>query len=252
MLFFCDEIRKMHQSFKDFYQFRSLASAHQYSKLYKLFNKYNTANKKILDWGCGNGHFSYYLCTKGYQVWSYSFENSLLIWESSIKGKCHFIQGNHDEPVKLPFTDCFFDTVVSIGVLEHVRETQGNELKSLKEINKILKPDGLFICYHLPNYYSLIELFTRSFLPKKFHHQYRFTKKQIIKMCIETGFEILEIKQYGFLPRNFWNKAPKILQQSLLITIIWNALDSILYTLLSPICQNYYFIARKQQEHTKN
>jgi hypothetical protein len=33
--------------------------------------------------------------------------------------------------VMLPFPDTCFDAVASVGVLEHVRETGGNELASL-------------------------------------------------------------------------------------------------------------------------
>jgi predicted RNA methylase len=41
------------------FQFQSFVSASQYFRLYNLFTKYVPTNSKVLDWGCGNGHFSY-------------------------------------------------------------------------------------------------------------------------------------------------------------------------------------------------
>ncbi|MBQ4132690.1 MAG: methyltransferase domain-containing protein [Desulfovibrionaceae bacterium] len=46
----------------------------------------------------------------------------------------------------------------SIGVFEHVHETGGDQLASLKEISRVLKPEGFFLCFHLPNKYSWVEL----------------------------------------------------------------------------------------------
>ncbi len=51
---------------KGLLQFRNLASAHQYKSFYKLFRRYVLPQSKVLDWGTGNGHFSYFLGRAGY------------------------------------------------------------------------------------------------------------------------------------------------------------------------------------------
>jgi Methyltransferase domain len=60
-----------------------------------------------------------------------------------------------------------FEAVISASVLEHVRETGGNEEANLREIFRILKPGEL---------------------------------------CRQTGYELLEMQRYGALPRNTWNE----------------------------------------------
>jgi len=93
-----------------------------------------------------------------------------------------------------------------VGVLEHVRETGGSEVGSLREILRILKLDGVFVCYHLPNQFSLIE-FIASLLSNKYH-KYRYTRQSIETLCQQSGFELLEIhsmvlpKYVGSLPKN--------------------------------------------------
>lgn len=228
------------------FQFQSLASASQYLDLYDILTKYVPANSKLLDWGCGNSHFSYASCSLGYQTTGFAFDSYLL--QNSLKEKLNyqFIQGNIQEPIDLPFSDESFDAVTSIGVLEHVRETGGNEIYSLKEISRVLKNNGCFICYHLPNQFSWIEYLALLF-PSKHHHSYRYTRPQIRSIFNESGFEIIKIYRYGFLPRNILSKLPKRLKNNMLFTKTYNVCDKFLSILLSLFCQNYAIVARKNQ-----
>ena len=223
-------------------QFKTLVGANQYKKLYKLCRKYLPKESKVLDWGSGNGHFSYYLCRSGYKTTGFSLEDFLL--RSSLKKfNYRFCKGKISEPTILPFKDNSFEGVVSVGVLEHVREFKGTELKSLKEIKRILKPGGVFICFHFPNYYSLTETLAGTFT-RKYIHEYRFTEKDIRKLCKKAGLEIREIGRYAILPRNSWGNFPN-LGNSKVVVLIWNLLDEIFGRVFSPICQNYYFVAKK-------
>ena len=57
-------------------------------------------------------------------------------------------------PTALPFDIATFDAVLSCGVLEHVDEfsRKGNEMKSLREIHRVLKPNGKLLIYQLPQH----------------------------------------------------------------------------------------------------
>lgn len=220
----------------------SLVSARQYLLLYQLFDKYIPKGSLVLDWGTGIGHFSYFLCQKGYQAVGYSMED--FSFKNWVKGyQYHFVQGNPKEPVLLPFKDKFFEGVVSVGVLEHVGEFGGQINSSVEEIHRVLKPGGLFISYHLPNKYSLIEFLGKRL--KKFHHQKRFTKKDIQDIAAQAGFKLIKVQRYGLLPRNSFAKLPEKLKYSTKLASFWDILDQILSITLSPICQNYFFIAKK-------
>ena len=100
---------------------------------------------------------------------------------------------NPEGVTRLPFTDESFDAVFSIGVLEHVRETGGDEVDSLKEIKRVLKKDGYFICTHLPNKFSWIEFLT-SFMKSKHHHEYKYSKSDIKRIVELSGFNLIETK----------------------------------------------------------
>jgi hypothetical protein len=46
-------------------QFESRVGADQYLPVYRFIKKTIPLGSKVLDWGCGEGHFSYFLCRSG-------------------------------------------------------------------------------------------------------------------------------------------------------------------------------------------
>ncbi|HCT84145.1 MAG: hypothetical protein DKM50_02735 [Candidatus Margulisiibacteriota bacterium] len=228
-------------------QFQSATSAFQYCLLYSLISKYAPSCSRILDWGCGAGHCSYVLQRLGYFVHAYGFNSYPLISLLSKKEKFVFRKADHSSPVNIPFPENEFDLVASVGVLEHVRDLGGKEVLSLKEIARILRPGGHFICYHFPNKYSLFENITRKYRKNTFSHQYTYTKEDIVNLCRESGLLAVEIKMYNFLPRNIVGRFPGFLRHSALFNYIYNMIDNILTGLLGFLCQNYYFVAKKSQ-----
>jgi SAM-dependent methyltransferase len=250
-------------------QFRSVVGARQYLRLYALVDRYvpppgpqgsgrlpeasgphrtapspAPAGADVLDWGIGHGHFSYYLVRRGHRATGFSLDEpgggDWLPFE-----RFRFVQGDAAEPTRLPFGDASFDAVVSVGVLEHVRESGGTELGSLREIARILRPGGVFICYHFANKHSLIELVAKL-IPGKPYHRYKFTRSDIRRLTSAADLELLESKRYGFLPRNFWRYLPESLRNSEMAGALWDGLDAALAFVLSPLCQNHLFVARRR------
>jgi SAM-dependent methyltransferase len=219
-----------------------MATAHQYRRLYELVARHLPEGASVLDWGCGNGHVSYGLHRLGYRVSGYSFEDFGL--RRYLGEDYHFERGTPEDPSRLPFEDESFDGVMSVGVLEHVRETGGHEVASLQEIARVLKPGGAFLCYHFPNRYSLIETMSRR-IPSKHSHPFRYTQGDIESLCRCSGLDLVETRRYGALPRNFWHRSPASIGDSPWIVRTWDALDTGLGAVLSPWCQNYLFVARK-------
>ena len=239
----CELMGLADEAGRDLRQFRSRPGAHQYLRLYRLFEKYVAPGCEVLDWGAGNGHFCYYLVRAGYKVSGFSLKPcSFERWLP--RGSYRVVQGDPSEPAALPFADGSFEAVASVGVLEHVRDSGGNELASLREIRRILKPGGHFVCYHLPNRYSLIEAASRR-VPGKYHHRHRFTHRNVRALARAAGLELIESSRYGFLPRHSWNGLPPALRRARSLARLWDGTDVILSTIFSPLCQNYFFVARK-------
>jgi SAM-dependent methyltransferase len=228
---------------EDLLQFRSLTTAHQYSRLIRMVQSYVPEGSQVLDWGCGNGHFSSTLRTLGYLVSGYSFADFGL--RKHIPPPYSFTLGDGEDPVSLPYESNRFEAVVSVGVLEHVRETGGTEAASLAEIKRILKPGGCFICYHFPNRFSWIEMVRRRF-PDAPVHRFRYTRADITALCDAADLECLRMDRYAALPRNFWHLAPTRLRLSSTVARLWDALDDTLAVPLNPFCQNHAFVARKR------
>jgi SAM-dependent methyltransferase len=224
-------------------QFRSLASAHQYRHLYRMTRRHLGAGAQVLDWGTGNGHFSYFLTRTGHRVTGYTLEGaSYAGWLGNPYER--FVTAPIDEPVRLPFPDASFDAVGSVGVLEHVREGGGDEAASLAEIGRVLRPGGLFLCYHLPCHASLIEAVARM-LGGHHQHRYRYTRADVERLMRGAGLEILEHATYGAVPRNVFGDLPSALARSRVFTRGIDAVDDGLGALLGPGCQNRRVVARK-------
>lgn len=232
-----DELNK-----KGIYHFSSYISASQYSNAYDLVRKYGKEASNVLDWGTGSGHFSYFLLSQEHNVTAFTIERESNLADSlqnSYKDKYKILSDQN--PTKpLPFNDDSFDMVVSIGVLEHVRETQNTEINSLSEIRRVLKQNGIFICYHFPNKYSWIESITKH-LQSKYNHNYKYTYNDIKKITAICNLQLLEVGRYGMMPRNTFRIAPN----NLLLTQIFNIIDSSLSAFLNLFCQNFYFVAKK-------
>lgn len=149
---------------------------------------------KILDWGCKHAfdaclikyHFDKEVELFGCDIQSEPYE---LFFESA---DLRFTKLAH--PYKLPYEDSAFDTIISSGTLEHVP----NDMESLKEIYRILKPDGRFIITFLPNRHSYIEALCR--LLNRTGHTRIYSVKQVRNMLLHSGFVPLHHTYHQFLP----------------------------------------------------
>lgn len=224
-------------------QFRAIASAHQYRQLHALTQHLLRPGAEVLDWGAGNGHFSTFLVRSGYRATGYSFEPFDFV-EALQDPTYVAVPGDPASPVRLPFADASFDGVVSCGVLEHVREFGGTEAGSLGEMARVLRPGGVFVCYHFPNAWSWIEFLSRL-TPGKYAHQYRFTERDIRALARDAGLDLVELGRYQVIPRNLWGRFPNAARASRLLARGVDAIESLAAAVARPIAQNWYFVARK-------
>ncbi len=219
----------------------------QYTAAHEAIAAVVPAGSRLLDWGAGIGHFAYVQSRLGRDVTAYSLapneynrHNSVLA-ELAHRGGFSVVTGS--DPVRLPFSAETFDCVVSCGVLEHVRESGGDDLASMREVHRVLKVGGSFVCLHLPNRYSWIEAFNR--LLSRSHHSVTYAYAGLVRLAHRAGFSIGDHCLYGLLPKI---QAAVILRGYADYPALVNGyylLDSALSRIFPCIAQNRFLILRK-------
>lgn len=221
---------------------RSRVGVEQYRRLYRLVRRHVSRGSAVLDWGAGNGHFSYFLVRAGYRAVAFSVDDAIAmpIPEDGFSR----VHGSPDEPVALPFEDASFDAVVSVGVLEHVHEVGGDAAASLAELARVLRPGGALLLYHLPNRGSWIEALVRA-TGDRFQHEVLYSTDQVRDLIRGAGLRWTEHGRYGLLPRNSMGSAPRPLRRSRWLARVWNGADRAGGRIAGAICQNHYLVAHK-------
>jgi len=214
-----------------------------YSKIYQLLKP----GMNVLDWGAGSGHCSVYLSRAGYIPHAYMLDDPpLIITQEGVR----FTKGNH--PKLLPFDSASFDAVMAVGVLEHVRERDGNERDSLNELRRVLKPDGLLIITHLPNKFSWAEnmlLLARKFGVKVLAHDFTYSRGDFYRILDGIGFKVINEGVYNLLPRSSLNKLlPIKLRNSQNVAKLFEWVDYAGSKIFKPICQNRYYVLQKIED----
>jgi SAM-dependent methyltransferase len=205
---------------------------YQIQYIYEFSRKILEKNDiKYLDWGCGYCPVSYWLKELGENV--ISCDVGVKRNWNMIKSKTAIEIMLLEHEYKLPFEDNSFDVVLSFGVLEHVP----NDKESLKEIYRILKPNGLFYCLYLPYTLSYSQ---RIHLRGHYIHDRLYNKKQVKKMLKETNLALLDIWHRGLFPKQSF--VPKNIGKM-------EKLDNWLcnYSILKYFATNIEFVACKKQ-----
>lgn len=113
--------------------------------------------KKILEIGCGLGEASVYFAKQGADVVATDISQGMVNLAFKVAA-CHKVKINGQEcsAEQLPFDNGTFDIVYAANVLHHVDID-----KTLCEVKKVLKPNGLFICWDPIKYNPAINIYRR-------------------------------------------------------------------------------------------
>jgi ubiquinone/menaquinone biosynthesis C-methylase UbiE len=204
-----DRVQQKHiQSVYDYEVFNNIL----YEDL-EIFIKLIHRNDNILDFGCGRGLMTYIISNLGYSIEGLelkepgedevrsrnviSYRKKLELWKvlktgpNSDKISFRLYSGN-----KLPYKTESMDSVFAYAVLEHVDDIQS----SVREINRVLKKDGILYISRTPNKYSYIELISK-FLGY-ITHQNKYSINELSNILEDNGFYVKQIEYIDFFPSN--------------------------------------------------
>ncbi len=127
----------------------------------------NPKNTKLLDFGCGSGIFVEELEKAGFDAHGVDISDEAVRFGALQGVKNLSVMDSH----RINFSDNTFDVVLSMDVLEHLED----ESWAIKEIERILKPGGVFVVM-VPAY-----MFLWGVQDEVAHHYRRYTKSGLLK-----------------------------------------------------------------------
>jgi ubiquinone/menaquinone biosynthesis C-methylase UbiE len=100
----------------------------------------NIEDKKVLEFGCGEGWFTKILAAKGAEVWAFDISDEAVIKNIAKMETFDFkyeVHVNQMTAEKLAYEDDMFDLIVGNAILHHTELDA-----SIKEIKRVLKKNG--------------------------------------------------------------------------------------------------------------
>jgi cyclopropane fatty-acyl-phospholipid synthase-like methyltransferase len=187
-----DNDRLFSEYFKSIYSQSNTFSAEEYENSYNHYElnygKYLPAkmDARILEIGCGGGHFLYYLKKKGYN----NFLGIDLSDEAVelCRDRITFYVEKADAFSFLTNQANLYDAIFSSDMIEHIQKDK--ILVFLTLVYKALKPNGVLLL-RLPNMGNPFALNNRY---RDFSHECGYTEKSIFQVLYLSGFRAILIK----------------------------------------------------------
>ncbi len=155
----------------------------------------------VLDWGCGKGHVSKLLrdlapgSLESCDIFR-ADEDSAFGQETPIIRSFSINVTPLTHESNLPYSDSSFDVVLSVGVLEHVR----NDRASLHELTRVLRPGGLFFCFNLPTVHSWTQKIAH--LRGNHYHDRLYSQPAIEQLLSQEPMKLVDLWYRQILPKN--------------------------------------------------
>ena len=166
-------------------------------------------NARILDVGCGNGSFVYYLQQTGYL----HAEGIDLSGEQIAYGRSLGISSIQKADIKIFLEEKKeeYDCITAFDVLEHF--TRQEIFDILTAVCAALKPGGCFILQS-PNGEGL---FHSGVFYGDFTHEIAFTESSLRQICLNTGFSTVTCFPTGPVPKGIVSAARWLLWQLIVL-----------------------------------
>lgn len=161
---------------------RNLAVIRRQTSIFERCQEYLTGAHTVLDWGCRQAADACLVrILRGPDVTLHGCDVDVGEYQAFFEfAGLHYTQLTH--PYLLPYENNTFDVVIGSGVLEHVP----NDSESLKELYRVIRPEGFFIMTMLPNVFSYTEWLNRRL--RNPHHLRLYSLSEARHMFMHHGF----------------------------------------------------------------
>jgi len=170
---------------------------------------------KVLDVGCGTGHYMARLRSRGFDVAGVDGSEEMLVHarESNPESRLEWA-----DVERIPFGDAEFDYIICIEVLRYLPDIAG----LLKEMSRLLKPGGVVLAtaaspFNLNGYYLINRIASSYRVPglvplKQYFHRSRSLRRRFL----ESGFDTARVHGVYLGPINWIeHAAPRALPRLL-------------------------------------
>jgi SAM-dependent methyltransferase len=186
---------------------RSAVQMREYEEIVDRIGR--DAPGRLLDWGCGYGQVTRLLRDAGVDAVAFDYRPDVRDAGFQPLERYPEIEAYlSSEPVRLPFDDDSFDSVLSCGVLEHVQFPDA----SLDELRRVLRPGGKLYVYKLPNRYSYLERLAKA-VGLYYHGRAPFDRvygyREAVDLLRRHGFEVTDARRMNMLPLTVGGGLPR-------------------------------------------
>jgi SAM-dependent methyltransferase len=174
----------------------------------------------IIDAGCGTARWPIYLRRRGYRCLGVEISHDACLIARGADPGIPLVRG---DTRRAPVRDGVADAVLSLGVVEH---DEAGPLAGLRELHRILKPNGLLVLavpYNNPfrrllmnHLLTLVTLRRRRAGMRLGFAEYRFDRREVGRFLADAGFEPVAVQPNDLLP-------PKIMG-------LWVDFDNLIFT----------------------
>jgi len=158
--------------------------------------KYFRKEWRVLEAGCGLGRWLIYLSDLGFNVAGIDISSDAINILKKMKPELHLSIGDISS---MPYRDGEFDAVLSVGVVEHIKD---GPVQALDEMRRITRDDGLLILvvpleniirtfFHRPLCFLRYNISALLGIKLEFE-EYRFSACDIMNHVVKRGWEIIE------------------------------------------------------------
>lgn len=142
--------------------------------------------ERILDVACGSGELSLKIAEKGYEVYGIDLSEDAINMAKCFSEReriaCKFEVGSVED---MPYSDGYFDKIVCSSSLEHFKD----DIKALKEMHRVLKPNGRVVLTSDSFTYPISDELKE--IHRKIAYVVNYYMRETLKERFEiTGFEV--------------------------------------------------------------